>query len=73
MSTATVTAAFIVRGPLPAELTGVTWPDGETHCRAALTSGEQIVGIDRRVRRGEAATVLEDLDVTCDRCHGFCD
>ena len=54
--------------PLPADLTGVRWPDGTVECRLRLThpSGS-LVAAD-----GEVGIVLTELDATCTGCSDAC-
>lgn len=54
--------------PLPADLTGVRWPDGAIECRFRLThpSGS-LVAAD-----GEVGVVLTELDAVCTVCSDAC-
>lgn len=71
MSTASPSERTFVAGsshPLPADLTGVRWPDGTVECRFRLThpSGS-LVATD-----GDIGIVLTELDAACTVCSDAC-
>lgn len=55
-------------GPVPADLTGIRWPDGTIECRHRLLhpSGSLIGG------DGEIGVVLTGIEVECTTCSDAC-
>ena len=69
MEERTITVAALRAGNLPADLTGVRWPDGTVECLARVTHTEGSIAAD-----GDAVgVVLTDPSVSCDRCSEACD
>jgi hypothetical protein len=68
-----ITFDDLLAGRLPADLTGVRWPDGTIECRFNVTADDYA----SRVRSAGAppsqpGTVLVDASVSCDRCADKC-
>ncbi|MEQ1699507.1 MAG: hypothetical protein ABMA25_05315 [Ilumatobacteraceae bacterium] len=54
--------------PVPADLTGVRWPDGTVECRFRLTHpGGSLSAAD-----GEVGVVLVEPNVECSTCSDAC-
>ncbi|MBI4932919.1 MAG: hypothetical protein HY828_03510 [Actinobacteria bacterium] len=71
MSTTSPSKRTFVAGssqPLPADLTGVRWPDGTIECSFRLTHpAGSLVAAD-----GEAGIVLTEPDAACTVCSDAC-
>lgn len=68
MKARTVTITALREGNLPADLTGVRWPDGTVECRARVAHVDGPLAAE-----GDAVgVVLTDIEVSCDRCSEAC-
>jgi hypothetical protein len=69
MKDRTISVAALRAGNLPADLTGVRWPDGTVECRARVAHVDGPLAAD-----GDTfGEVLTDPAVSCDRCSEACD
>ena len=64
-----ISVADLRVGNLPADLTGVRWPDGTVECLARVTHMDGPLAADG----GVLGEVLTDPAVSCDQCSEACD
>jgi hypothetical protein len=73
MARRTITLTDLSEQRIPADLTGVRWPDGTVECRFNVSADDQLARFRSAGRRDPGpGEVLTDPSVECDRCADKC-